>query len=301
MPPALLRGAGDSLTPAIAMIVVDVVNMFFSAALTRSWFGFPIMGFRGIAIGTVIAYAVGGVVLFAVLTSGRGKIRLFWHRLQPHWHTLKRILRIGLPSGLEGLLSWLASFVIVIFINRIDTTNVMPAAHIITVRIESLSFMGGLAFATAAATLVGQSLGMKNPPRAARSAWLAYAVGGGMMCAWAVLFILFGRQLCGILSDDPRIISLAAKCLFVTAFSQPAFAASMIFGGALRGAGDTLVVMAINLASILSLRLTFAIAVTKLFHGGLIAIWIVLASELTVRGCLIVIRFLQGGWKKVEV
>ncbi len=228
---ACLRGAGDSVTPAMAMIVVDVANMFFSAALTRRWFGFPVMGFRGIAIGTVIAYAAGGFLLFAVLVSGRGRIRLFLHRLRPHWHTMRRILRIGLPSGLEGLLSWLASFVIVIFINRIDKTNIMPAAHIITVRIESLSFMGGLAFATAAATLVGQSLGMKNRRRATRSAYLAYAVGGGMMCVWAMIFILFGRQLCGVLSDDPRIIALASSCLLITAFSQPAFAASMIFGG----------------------------------------------------------------------
>src|SRR5207302_932486 len=60
---ACLRGAGDSLTPAIAMVVVDVVNMTFSAALTRGWFGLPVMGFRGIAIGTVVAYVVGGFLL----------------------------------------------------------------------------------------------------------------------------------------------------------------------------------------------------------------------------------------------
>ena len=95
---ACLRGAGDSVTPAISMIVVDVVNMGSSAALARGWWGLPVMGFRGIAIGTVIAYVVGGVLLFAVLVSGRGKLRLFLHRLRPHWTTLKRIFRIGIPQ-----------------------------------------------------------------------------------------------------------------------------------------------------------------------------------------------------------
>ncbi|HXE52147.1 MAG TPA: MATE family efflux transporter, partial [Tepidisphaeraceae bacterium] len=55
---ACLRGAGDSVTPAISMIIVDLVNMGFSAAMARGWWGFPVMGFRGIAIGTVIAYVI---------------------------------------------------------------------------------------------------------------------------------------------------------------------------------------------------------------------------------------------------
>ena len=48
------------------------------------------MGFRGIAIGTVIAYMAGGLIQFGVLVSGRGKLRLFLHRLRPHWTTLRR-------------------------------------------------------------------------------------------------------------------------------------------------------------------------------------------------------------------
>ncbi len=298
---ACLRGAGDSVTPAIAMIVVDVVNMVVSAALTRGWAGLPVMGFRGIAIGTVVAYAAGGALQFGVLASGLGRLRLFYHRLRPHWTTLRRILRIGLPSGLEGMLSWLASFVIVILINGIDASNVLPAAHIITVRIESLSFMGGLAFATAAATMVGQSLGMNDPKRAVRSAYLALAIGGGIMTLWGLVFLLFGRQLTSVLSNDPRVVPLAAQCLFITAFAQPGFAAAMIFGGALRGAGDTLIVMFINLASILGIRLTAALAVAHWLHGGLVAIWIVLATELTIRGALIFGRFLHGGWRHAKV
>lgn len=298
---ACLRGAGDSVTPAIAMVIVDVVNIVCSFALTRGWWGLPVMGFRGIAIGTIIAYIAGGVIQFAVLVSGRGKIRLFLHRLRPHWTTLRRVLRIGIPSGTEGLLTWLAQFVILGIIFHIDASNILAAAHIITIRLESLSFMAGLAVATAAATVVGQSLGMKQPDRAARSAHLAFFMGGGMMTLGGVCFILFRHPLAHLLSGDPKIASVAAQCLLITAFAQPGFAASMIYGGALRGAGDTLVVMLINIASILFLRLIGVLIVTLVLGHGLAAVWIVLATELSLRGMFVFARFEQGGWRHVEV
>lgn len=298
---ACLRGAGDSVTPAVALIVVDVVNMAFSAALTRGWWGFPVLGFRGIAIGTVIAYVVGGVLLFAVLVSGRGRIRLYLHRLRPHWLTLKRLMRIGIPSGAEWLLTWIAQFLIIIVINRADPTSVMPAAHIIAVRVEALSYMLGFAVATAAATLVGQSLGMKDPSRASRSAYVAYALGGGAMTIGGLLFILFGRDMAGFMSDKPVIAHLAARCLFITAFAQPGFAAAAIFAGALRGAGDTLVVMVINLASVVFVRLAAVLVVAWWLHMGLAAIWVVLAAELTIRGVAVYLRFRQGGWRHIRI
>ena len=298
---ACLRGAGDSITPAISMIVVDVVNMGFSAALARGWWGFPVMGFRGIAIGTVIAYIAGGIVLFGVLVSGRGKLRLFLHRLPPHWLTLKRIFRIGIPSGTEWLLTWVAQFLIIIVINRSDLTNVISAAHIIAVRVEGLSYMIGFAVATAAATLVGKALGMEDPHRATRSAYLAYAVGAGAMIAGGIIFIIFGHDLTRIMSNARAIADLSAQCLFITAFAQPGFAAAVIFAGALRGAGDTFTVMWINLASILFIRLAGVLVVGWWLHLGLAAIWIVLASELTLRGIAVYLRFRQGGWKHVKV
>jgi putative MATE family efflux protein len=299
---ACLRGAGDTLTPAISMIAVNLINMAFSFGLTYGWWGLPRMGFNGIAAGTVIAYVVGGLLQFAVLISGRGGLRLHWHRLRPHWHTLKRIFRIGVPAGVEGLLIWIAQFAIVIVINKMDTTNVTAAAHLNAVKIEAFSYLPGWAFATAAATLVGQSLGMKDPRRAKRGAYLAFAIGGGVMTLCGVAFILFGRHFAAwMLPNQPAVAALTARCLFVTGFIQSGFAASMIFSGALRGAGDTVVVMAINLLSTIVLRLAGVLIVVFIFKQGLIAVWVVLAGELFVRGLLGWLRFEKGGWRHLEV
>ena len=298
---ACLRGAGDTVTPAVSVIVVDLVNLALSASLSRGWFGLPELGFRGIAIGTVTAYVVGGLLQLGVLLRGRGGLRLHPHRLRPHWHTLRRILKIGLPSGLEGVLIWGANFVIVAAINRLDASNLAGSAHIITIRLESMSFLIGYAFAMAAATMVGQSLGMNDPARARRSAYLAYAVGGGVMGFMGLLFVLLPRGFVSLLAEDPAIIDLASRCLFIAGFAQLGFAASMIFSAALRGAGDTVAVMAINLACILGLRLTAAMVVAFYFRGGLPQIWLVLTGELVIRGLADFLRFRHGGWRHAKV
>jgi putative MATE family efflux protein len=299
---ACLRGAGDTLTPAISMIAVNLINMAFSFGLTYGWWGLPRMGFDGIAAGTVIAYVVGGLLQFAVLISGRGGMRLHWHRLRPQWHTLKRIFRIGVPAGVEGLLIWVAQYSILIVINKMDATNIIAAAHLNAIKIEAFSYLPGWAFATAAATIVGQSLGMNDPRRAKRGAYLAYGLGGGVMTLCGVAFILFGRHFAAwMLPNQPAVAALTTQCLFVTGFIQSGFAASMIFSGALRGAGDTVAVMVINLLSTLFIRLAGVLVVVFIFRQGLLAVWIVLASELFIRGVLGWLRFEQGGWRHLKV
>lgn len=293
---ACLRGAGDTLSPAIAMVVVDIVNMALSWGLTQGAFGLPHMGFRGIAVGTVVAYVVGGVILVVVLMRGR-RIKLHAHRLRPHWATLRRLLAIGLPSGVEGITTWPAQFVILRIVNALDGTNVSGAAHIITIRTESLSFMPGLALMTATATLVGQSLGRKDPARAARVTWIGFGIAVAVMSCWGVAFAVAGRSLASLMTTDPHAIELASVCLSIAAFAQLGFAATLVFGGALRGAGDTLVVMLISIASQVGVRLTAVVVLTQVFGFGLPAVWLALEAELTLRGFIIFLRFAHGGWK----
>ena len=294
-----LRGAGDTLTPAVAMIVVDVVNVLLSFGLTYGWWGLPEMGFPGIAVGTFAAYVSGGLLQVAVLVIGRGGVRLFWHRLRPRVAMMRRLLRIGLPSGAEGMTVWGANFAVLFVINGFG--DLSAAAHLNAIRIESLSYMTGMAVATAAATMVGQSLGRQNVGRARRSAYLGFAVGGGAMACFGLAFILFGGHIADVIGNGPTVNALTAKCLFITGFCQIGFAASMVFGAALRGAGDTVTVLVTNLASTFAVRLVGVLIVGQWLRLGLAAVWVVLASELMLRGGLMYLRFLQGKWERVEV
>jgi putative MATE family efflux protein len=298
---ACQRGHGDTLTPAIAMVTVDTVNVALTFSLTRGYGPIPELGFVGIAWGTAAAYTVGGVLQMLLLLAGRRGLKLHPHRMRPHATTLKRILRIGIPSGLENIIAWAANFALLVVVNRINDDNVSPAAHVNTIRVESISFMLGFAFAMAAATMVGQSLGMRQPRRATRSAYLAFACAGTAMTICGAAFILFSRQLAGLISDDPRITDVTARCLFITGWIQTGFAASAVFSGALRGAGDTLAVMILNLCSVLGVRLIGVMIIGWYFRASLPVIWMVLSAELFVRGLLMYGRFLHGGWRTAKV
>jgi putative MATE family efflux protein len=296
---AALRGAGDTLTPAIAMIVVDVVNVFCTVGLTYGKFGLPRMGFEGIAIGTMIAYATGGLLLLTILLRRRGFMRLFVHRLRPHWAPLARILRIGLPNGFESALQWIANLAVVGGVNHLG--NATATSHMNAIRIESYSFLTGVGFATAAATLVGQSLGMKDPKRARRCAYYAYAMGGGIMTLFGVCFVLFGHTIASWLSEDPVVVKMTGDCIHITGFIQSGFAAAMIFGFALRGAGDVVKVMIANLASIFLIRFAGVLLAVWYFHLSLQAVWVVLCGELMIRGILMFLRFRFGRWDLLKV
>lgn len=296
---ACLRGAGDTLSPAITMIIVDVINMAVSSALTYGWLGLPRMGFEGIAAGTMVAYVAGGVIQFTVLIRGRGGVRLFIHRLLPDTENMKRLLRIGLPGGAADFMHWLANFGVVRFINEMGATA--SNAHNITIRIESMSYMLGFAVATAAATMVGQSLGMKQPRRAQRSAFVAYALAGGIMTTMGIGFIFLGKYPAMLFSSDPEIQRLVTGCLFVTGFIQSGFAGALVFGGALRGAGDTFAVMLLLLVNMFLVRMLGVFLVAHVFHLGLVATWMVLSSELMLRGIVMFGRFIHGGWKRITV
>jgi putative MATE family efflux protein len=298
---ACLRGAGDTRTPFLAMCIINTVNVALTWSLTLGVpaLHIPALDIAGIAIGTSAAYVVGGVMQTFVLIHGVGKLKLRMHRLRFHHVEMKRLLRIGLPSAGENSLMWIVNFFLIHAINVLGTTA--AAAHLNAVRIEALSFMTGWAVATATATLVGQSLGMKDIHRARRSAHLGYLVGGVAMACVGLSFILFNHTFADIISDDPNVRTFTAGCLFITGFIQPFFAAAIIFGAALRGAGDTGAVMLLNFLSLFGIRLAGVYFVCYVLHGNLWTIWYVLCGELVIRGSLMYLRLAQGGWTKIAV
>jgi putative MATE family efflux protein len=298
---ACLRGAGDTVTPAIAMIVIDLVNIGLSFGLVYGWGPLPEMGFAGIAYGTSIAYSAGAFVVLAVLLRGGGRsgLKLVGHRLRPKLVMIRRLLKIGLPSMFEGLTFWGANFVVLYLVGTLG--DIPAAAHNVVVRVEAFSYMTGFAISTAAATMVGQALGKRNPVEARRSGTVAAVVGSAFMMMCGVIFIAFPRQLCGLIGESPDVIEAAAVSLRVVGFAQLGFATMMIFGGALRGAGDTTAVMLCNLGSAFAVRMAGVIVAIHWFGLGLTAVWVVLAIDLMIRGTLLTLRFYLGNWTSREV
>jgi Na+-driven multidrug efflux pump len=274
----------------------------------------PKLGWDGLAIGTACGYVVGATIIMTVLVRGRAGLRWRLKLMRFDGGLIRRLLRIGLPGGADMTSVLFCNLWYVRIIYALATAD--AAAHGVGVRIESLAYLPGAAFAVAATTLAGQFLGGGEPRRAVRSVLLALLVGGGIMTAVAAMFFVGADPLVHFfLGDDkPHVAKLAAQLMRVVAFSTPALAVSMILTGALRGAGDTRWPLAVTLVGFLGVRIPLAYylawdeislplldAVIPGMGLGVVGAWYAMLVETLLRALMISLRFWHGGWQRVRV
>jgi Na+-driven multidrug efflux pump len=336
---ACLRGAGDTFRPMRAMILVNFVNIIFSWVLagvditrtsvvngelvTRTIlenpFGFN-LGIAGIAFGTLIGHAAGVGLILAALIRGKSGISLKRRRLfRPHWHTMRRIVRVGIPNFFETFGMWIGNFLIVMMVGWLGAGYL--GAHIVAIRIEAFSFQAGFAMGIAAAALTGQYLGAGSIYHARRAALICTAVASVIMGSMGLLFIFIPQTLTGIFSPQPTHLEVAPSLLFVIGIVQIPFAIAIVLRSAMRGAGDVKVVMWITWTTTYGVRLPLAyllsgvpIRIPEAFGGGTIAhplehwlepsltwLWLALGIELVIRAIAFGMRFLHGGWARIRV
>lgn len=300
---AAVRAAGDTRTPMLVMTLVSAVNAGLSSGLVFGWFG-PRLGVYGIAIGTVAARSLGGLLMAVVLLRGLGALRIERRLLRPDWLTIARMLRIGLPAAADAAVMAVAQLAFVAIIARTaagDAGTANYAAHMIAMRMEAISYLPALAWATAGATLVGQALGARDPRRAARAGHLAAIQGAALTTAVGVGFYLLAEPIYRMMSDDPAVIAVGAPAFRLIAFAQPVLGAAIVYIGVLRGAGDTRATLVFSLIGGLALRVPGAWLGGIALGGGLIGAWCGMWSDNVAKLLLGGGRFLQGGWKRLRL
>ncbi len=304
---ACWRGMGDMRTPLYIMLVVNVINMVTSTALRFGWGPVPNLGVTGIAVGTLAARLLGGGIVLALIVRGRGGIRLGRPELRPQRDLISRILRVGVPAGLDGILLWMGQFFFLMIISALERGSLQAAtvaAHFVGIRVEAFSYLPAYAWGTAAATMVGQSLGAGLPRRAARSGHLA-ALQGAVTCAvMGVLYFIFAEQIYAMFnaSEDAALVaSIGVPALRRLAFFQVPLALMIIYINALRGAGDTRVPLLFTVFGMVICRLPLAYLFGIVLHGGLVGAWTGMFADMSARAVLSTIRFARGKWKLIKV
>jgi MATE family multidrug resistance protein len=296
---ASLRGAGDTRTPLYVMLVVNTLNIIVSWVAINGALGFPQLGVVGSALGAAVGRCVGGILVVAILLKGRAGIQLTLSGLRPDGELIRRILHVGLPSGMEQFLFRSGHMVYARILAELGT--VAFAANQVAINGWSLSFMPGFGFALAATTLVGQSLGAGDPDGAQQRGYTAYRLGAGLMGIVGLTFVLFPAQIVGFFTDDPQVVALGTMPLRMVGLIQPILGASMIFAGALRGAGDTRWPMIVTGGSIWLIRLPLAYLMGVVLGWGLAGVWGALVIDLVIRSVLNYLRFRSGKWKTIKV
>jgi putative MATE family efflux protein len=293
-----LRGAGDTRTPLWIGGIVDVIAIILNYSLIFGKFGFPNLGVDGSAIATLIAYVLGGVIFFWVLSFDGMVLNFRWTRLWPDFGLGKRILRIGYPAAIEQLVIQFGFVAYVAFIASYGDKEV--AAYFIGVRILALSFLPGFGFSNAAATLVGQGLGARDRAYARKAGWVSTGMAVVLMSGMGALIFVFARQIAAVFIDDPEVIKYTIGFMEALGAAQPLMAIDWTLTGGLRGAGDSRFPLFASLSGFYGLRLFLTILVWY-YHGPIWWIWWSILADYVVRSTLKTWRFYQGYWETVEV
>lgn len=291
--------------PKVALLSVMSAVLFNAVAnyvLIFGKLGFPAMGIRGAAIATLISWVIRLFVL-GVVFRNREFRREFDTESQwrPSLSRIAGILRVGGPTGIQWTLDVGSWFVfLTVLIAGFGTATL--AASNIALQFMHVSFMAALGIGSAVTTLVGHAIGERNPDLAALRAKAGLIVTSIYMSFIGVVFLVAGRPLVDILSNDPAVISIGAGVLVWAAAFQLFDAMGITYVHALRGAGDTrwpaLVVILSNWGVFITGGYLVSRYIPQLGHHGP---WMMCTLYITLTGFALRARFLHGAWRKIEL
>jgi putative MATE family efflux protein len=292
---SIFYGVGDSRTPLAVIVFVNLIHVGIAFPLVFGWAGVPRMGVPGAAIASVVSEAFGAVSLL-VIAFCRG-----WLSWRGRWGDpveVRRIATIGSPAMGERLVTHGMQLVYAKLVIAFGVAAY--AAHQVGLNIEALSFLPALGFAQAATTVVGQRLGAGDGPAARRSgiyaAWLAVAT----MSAFGVTYLLFPSEWVALFTADQEVLGYSRTLMWIMAFLQPPLALALALKGALRGAGETKVVLYAAILGGWVVRLPLAYLFGIYLDLGLVAVWLTMWADWWVRGAVVLLRFRRVRWAEIR-
>jgi MATE family multidrug resistance protein len=282
------HGRGDTRTPMVASMLCNVTNLMLDPLLIFGAGPIPALGVAGAGWATVLGFVPSVLWLL-----------WFGHRVspvitRPDRTLLSDIWRLGLPTSLRNVLN-IGSYVLLsALLAQVGAVDL--AAHIIAIRIVSVSFMPGYALGEAAAVWVGQSLGAGAPHRARQAWWAGCQLSVAVMSGWAVVFWTVPTLLVGVFGADPEVTAVAVTLLGVAAMFQTLDAVAMTTMSALNGAGDTRFVMITSVSSMWLVKLPVAWVFAVGLGMGAWGAWIGLTLETLAIAAVVVWRVRGDAW-----
>jgi len=296
---AIFRGAGDAAVAMRVLWIANGINIFLDPALIFGWGPFPEMGIRGAAIATNIGRGVGVMFQLYILFFGASRIRVSISQLRLRPDVMRRLVRVSL-GGIGQFIIATSSWVFLMRIMSVFGSESL-AGYTIAIRIAIFTIMPSWGMSSAAATLVGQNLGAKQPDRAAKSVWLTGTYNMAFMTVIGVVFFIFPEPLVRIFTSEPAVVAVGADCLRVFALGYPMYAWEMVIVQSFNGSGDTDTPTLINFFCfwVLEIPLAYLLAISLgIGERGVYGSVVIAESIAAAVGIWL---FRRGKWKTREV
>ena len=287
----ILRAVGDSKRPLYFLILSSLLNVVLDLAfvLIFHW------GIAGVAIATIIAQFISAFLLLVVLARSDEDYKLVLRDLKMDTEILKRIVRIGLPAGLQMAVTSFSNVFVQSYINRFGSacmagwTSYSKIDQFVLLPMQSLSL--------SATTFVGQNLGAGNLSRAKKGTRVSMAISVAITAVLTVLLIAFSSQLLMLFNQDENVLYYGNIFIRYLAPFYVICCINQIFAGSLRGAGDATGPMIIMLLSFVVFRQIY-LFVGSQFFDSIIFVGLGYPAGWLVCSVFMAIHYFRGKWEK---
>ena len=287
----ILRAIGDSKRPLYILIACCGVNIVLDLlfVVVFHWAVF------GVALATVIAQLVSAALVMLRLTLVRESYRVRLRQIRFHGPTLKKVVRLGLPTGMQSVLYSISNLVIQAAVNSFGTDAMASWAAVS--RIDGFVWMVMGAFGISVTTFVGQNFGAGRYDRVLRGTRVCLALTAGTTLALTAVELIFAGPLLRIFTGDETVVSLGTTFVRVWAPAYIAYVFIEIFSGAVRGVGEALQPMVITIFGVCVLRLAWIWGVLPLHRT---AAMVAASYPVTwgITGVVFIVYYLRKNWLK---
>lgn len=256
----ILRAMGDSKRPMLFLMVTCILNvvldLLFVAVLH--------MGVAGAALATVLSQMISAVLPIVVLLRQK-EDRLELRKLRIERSLLGRILRIGIPAGLQFVTFDFSNILIQSGINSFgDITMAAWTAHGKT---DALTWMVTGAFGVSITTFVGQNFGAQKYSRIRKGTWTCLAMGVVMVAALDALMLAFRTPILGIYTDNPEVVAVGGVIMMAIMPYEFLFMPIEVFAGTMRGVGNSLMPTLITGSCVCLFRVVWLMTAVRHWHS----------------------------------
>ena len=292
----VLRGLGDSVSALGFLLLAAALNVVLDLWFVRS------MGVAGVALATVIAQGISAIFCYIKLARMGDIFDLNLKTMKLIPAVARRILQIGIPSGITQAIMATAGMVVLNLTNAMGETVI--ACNVIVMRVDGFAMLPNFTFGQAMSVYTGQNVGAGKFDRVHKGVKQGGLIAAAFSTAITLILLFLSPVLFGFFTDTPELIDLATRMIRLMAVGYICISVTQVLGGVMRGAGDTVSPMWISIASTFFIRIPVAYLIAYLTrsadfpHGKPIALFGSLMFSWVMGMVISVIVFSMGKWKQ---
>jgi len=296
---AVFRSAGDASLAMRSLWLANGLNIMLDPCFIFGLGPFPELGVQGAAVATNIGRGSGIIFQLFILFRGKSLIKIGWENVKANKLVLRRLFNLAV-GGVSQYLIGSASWIFLVRVISIFGSEVV-AGYTIAFRIIMFTILPSWGLSMAAATLVGQNLGAKQPERAEASVWKCALYNMLFLLAVSLIFGYFAKEFVMLFSTQPEVVKYGAMSLRYICFGYVFFAYGMVINQAFNGAGDTKTPTLVSMVSYWLFQIPFAYMAAVRFEWGPEGVFLTVAMSISIYALISIYIFRKGRWKTVQV